>query len=167
MTDPIISPPVIPPGPGPVVPVPKPWELTPVEVRAYISDDSISNHLIDGVEFTDARINLAKKLALGTLNTTPPFSSYTEESLNHPTMLLQGVLWHLYQGQVALAARNQMSYSDGGLTIPIEERYQYYIQLAQQFEQDFKTTLKNFKIAKNLASGWGEVQTDYSTFPVW
>lgn len=141
--------------------------LTPDEVRAFLADSPENNHLIDGVEFTDARINLGMDMAADSFNNIPPISNVTVDNISSKSILLYGTLWHLYNGQVALAARNQMSYSDGGLTIPIEERYQFYIQMAQSYEQQFKSAAKELKIAQNMASGWGSVHTDYAAFPIW
>lgn len=141
--------------------------LTPDEVRAFLADSEENNHLLDGVEFTDTRINLAMEMAVDSFNTIPPISATTIGSLRSKSILLYGTLWHLYNGQVGLAARNQMSYSDGGLTIPIEERYQFYIQMAQMYEQQFKSMVNDYKIAMNMESGWGSVHTDYASFPIW
>lgn len=140
--------------------------LTQQQVRDFLADSEENNHLIDGVEFTDARIDLAMLLAVDSYNVMPPQGGATINNLS-ATLLLYGTCWHLYNGQVALAARNQMSYSDGGLTIPIEERYQYYIQLAQQFEQQFKAMAKDQKINRNMEAAWGHISTDYASFPVW
>lgn len=142
-------------------------ELTPDEVRAFIADSTEDNYLIDGVEFTDPRITLAMDLALDHYNNIPPLTSATKETLRSKAVLLYGTLWQLYLGQSSRAARNQMSYSDGGLTVPIEERYQFYIQLAQAYESDFKTSAKELKVSINMENGWGQIPSDYATFPIW
>jgi hypothetical protein len=141
--------------------------LTAEEVRTYIADSVDDNHLLDGVEFSDARIDLAKSMALDSYNNTPPLTSDTETTLRSKAVLLYGTLWQLFLGQSALAARNQMSYSDGGLTVPIEERYQFYIQLAGMYQDLFSQSAKSLKIAINMEAGWGSVSTDYATFPTW
>ena len=140
--------------------------LTNQQIRDYLADSPENNHLIDGEEFTDARIDLAMTLALSSYNTMPPTGGLEMETFP-ADLLLYGTLWHLYNGQIALAARNQMSYSDGGLTIPIEERFQFYVQMAQTYEQQFKSAAKESKISRNMEQGWENVRTDYATFPVW
>ena len=140
--------------------------LTYQQIRDYLADSPENNHLIDGEEFTDARIELAMELALSSYNTMPPTGGFVMDQFP-ADLLLYGTLWHLYNGQVALSARNQMSYSDGGLTIPIEERYQFYIQMAGMYEQQFKTAAKESKISRNMEAGWGNLSTDYATFPIW
>lgn len=141
-------------------------KLTQQQIRDYLADSPENNHLIDGEEFTNSRIDLAMILAVDSYNTTPPLGGANLETLS-ASLLLYGTLWHLYVGQTALAARNQMSYSDGGLTIPIEERYQFYMQMAQMYEGMFKSALKDEKISKNMEAGWGQVVTDYASFPIW
>lgn len=141
--------------------------LTIQQIRDYLGDDPENNHLLDGVEFPDASVDLAMTLAVDSYNTIPPIGGATIDSLG-PTLLLLGSIWHLYNGRaLAISARNQMSYSDGGLTIPIEERYQFYVQMAQTYEQQFKSMAKENKIARNMEAGWGQVITDYASFPIW
>lgn len=141
--------------------------LTNQQIRDYLGDDPANNHLLDGVEFPDSAIELAMMLAVDSYNTIPPLGGANIDTLG-PSLLLFGTLWHLYSGRaVAIAARNQMSYSDGGLTIPIEERYQFYIQMAQNWENQFKSLAKDTKVAKNMEAGWNNVRTDYATFPIW
>ena len=141
--------------------------LTVQQIRDYLGDSADNNHLLDDVEFPDSAISLCMMLAVDSYNEIPPLGGATSDTLSN-TLMLFGTLWHMYQGRaVAIAARNQMSYSDGGLTIPIEERYQFYIQMAQTYESQFKTMAKDVKISKNMESGWGNVRTDYATFPVW
>jgi hypothetical protein len=135
-------------------------------VRRFVADSEDNNHLLDGLEFTDMRIELATDMAVSMYNVMPPISDVTDANIPN-AILLYGILWQLYIGQSALAARNQMSYSDGGLTVPIEERYQFYIQLAGQYETTFRQAAKDYKINVNLNSGWGNVQSDYVTFPIW
>lgn len=142
-------------------------ELTPEQVRAFIGDSVENNHLLDDVEFTDARITLAMDMALDSYNNMPPMTSDTIATLRSKAILLYGTLYHLFNGQTALAARNQMSYSDGGLTIPIEERFQFYDQIARTYQGMFAQAAKEHKIARNMEAGWGHQSSDYITFPIW
>ena len=141
--------------------------LTVQQIRDYLGDSPDNNHLLDGEEFPDSAVELAMLLAVDSYNTIPPLGGATADNLG-ATLLLLGTIWHLYNGRaLAISARNQMSYSDGGLTIPIEERYQFYIEMARTYEAQFKTMAKDDKIARNMAAGWGQVVTDYASFPIW
>lgn len=144
--------------------------LDPASIRLFIKDHPSFNHLLEGVEFTDTELDNYTNAALQMFNITPPISSYDKTSLpaNTEVIVLHGTLAHAYLGRAAMAARNQLSYSDGGLTIPIEERYQYYSDLAQNHANLFNTLSKNWKIGDNMGDkAWGSVGSDYSRFPQW
>ena len=141
--------------------------LTVQQIRDSLGDDPANHHLLDGNEFPDSAVTLSMMLAVDSYNTMPPIGGATIDSLG-PSLLLLGTIWHLYNGRaLAISARNQMSYSDGGLTVPIEERYQFYIQMAQMYETQFKSAANDNKIARNMEAGWGSVHTDYASFPIW
>ena len=139
--------------------------ISPDYVRTYIRDAIPYNRLLDELEFTDERIAQAKELALDFYNVMSPMTGYTEDQFPSKALLLLGTLWHLFNGEAAMAARNEMSYQDGGLTIPIEERFQYYTALATAYQTQFNQAAQQLKIYQNLESAWGEVRSDWSYFP--
>ena len=139
--------------------------ISPDYVRTYIRDAIPYNRLLDELEFTDERIAQAKELALDFYNVMSPMTGYTEDQFPSKALLLLGTLWHLFNGEAAMAARNEMSYQDGGLTIPIEERFQYYTALATAYQTQFNQAAPQLKIYQNLESAWGEVRSDWSYFP--
>lgn len=141
--------------------------LSPEQVRLYIKDRADSNYLITGEEFSDERIELAIELTVDTFNFMTPTTNYDVAGFPSKAILLYGTLANLFSGQSALAARNQMSYSDGGLNIPIEERFQLYQSLAAQYGQQYSDLSKQWKIQANMESGWGGVSSDFATFPMW
>lgn len=142
-------------------------DLTPQNVRDFLMDSKDNNHLLDDIECTDARIRLAMDLAMSDFNAIPPKSTFGQVDFPYKATLLYGTCWQLFIGLMALAARNTMSYSDGGLDIPIEERFPYYSQMAQMFQGMYQQAAKAEKIQLNLESGWESLSSDYSTFPAW
>lgn len=141
--------------------------LTTQQIRDYLGDNVENNQLLDGEEFPDSAVSLAMELAVDSYNVMPPIGGTTIDTMSK-TLLLFGTIWHLYNGRaIAISARNQMSYSDGGLTVPIEERYQFYIQMAAIYERQFMDAAKANKISRNMEAGWSSVSTDYATFPIW
>lgn len=141
--------------------------ITIAEIRNFITDSPNANLLIDNAnEFGDSTITLAIDLAISTFNTMPPSSGYDVVTFPSKSVLLYGSLAKLFEGAAALAARNHLSYSDGGVTLPIEEKYPMYIQLASSFNQLFLKEATNLKIQMNLENGWGEVGSDYRRFPM-
>ena len=150
--------------------------LTPEDIRTYIRDRIDVNYLLDNeVQFTDDRINNAISLTVDEINIIPPITSFTGID-KLPTaarvLVVIGTLKHLFYGEAGMAARNQFSYSDGGLTVPLEERFQYWLTLAQQYEQSFSSMVKGWKIGANMdgslrGNSWGEVGSDFGKLPKW
>lgn len=141
--------------------------LTPEEVREHISDKVEDNHLIDGNEFSNTRIDLAMTLAIDKFNMIPPIGNVNLYTFPSKQILLYGTLAFLCEGQSALLARNTMSYTDGGITIPVEERMALYQQLAVMYGQAFDVSSRGFKIQRNIEDGWGHVSSDYARMPIW
>lgn len=143
--------------------------VTPDEVREFIADYTENNHLIDGVEFSDTRISLATELAITEFNVIPPLGGATIDSFirQGKSLLITGVCWKLFEGQCALLARNTMNYSDGGISLPIEERFPLYQSLAESFKAQFLSSASRVKQYLNMESGWGEVRSDEAGFPTW
>lgn len=150
--------------------------LTPEDIRTYIRDRIDVNYLLDNeVQFTDDRINNAISLTVDDINIMPPITAFTGID-KLPTaarvLVVIGTLKHLFYGEAGMAARNQFSYSDGGLTVPLEERFQYWLTLAQQYEQSFSSSVKSWKIGANMdgslrGNSWGEVGSDFGKLPKW
>lgn len=140
--------------------------LTPDEVREYISDSVSANLLLDTEEFNDVRINLAMDLACNEFNMMPPIGGTTRYMFPNKALLMTGTLYKLFYGQAALLARNTMQYSDGGLQIPIEERFALYQSLGVMFKDDFQQNSHMLKVSINMEDGWGEVSSDYARMPI-
>lgn len=141
--------------------------LTTDEVREFIGDYQPNNYLLNSVEFTDARITLCMELAVSEFNSVTPRSNVSLGSFPSKALLLDGTMWKLLEGMAQQLSRNTMQYSDGGLQIPIEERYELYNQQAQQYQSQFINGSKTLKTQMNLDSGWGYVMSDEAWFPIW
>lgn len=144
-----------------------PQILTIAEVREYVSDFAPNNYLLAGEEFTDTYMSLCMTLAVDLYNTMSPKTSYDIGNFLSKNLLLQGTLWKMYEGKAALLARNTMTYSDGGLQIPIEERSQLYLGLAMNYKANFEAQAQALKVNQNMNCGWGTVSSDQATFPWW
>lgn len=139
--------------------------ITPDQVRTYIRDHVDYNRLIDELEFSDERIVIARDLTVDLFNVLPPVTTFELDTFPNKYVLLMGILHNLFLGEAAMAARNQMSYSDGGLTIPIEERFEYYSNLAATYGTQFNQLAQQLKIHNNVEAGWGSVGSDFARFP--
>ncbi|HET8685211.1 MAG TPA: hypothetical protein VFM18_00950 [Methanosarcina sp.] len=143
------------------------FPLSASDVRLYIHDYADQNHLIDGEEFSDDAITLAMKMAASDFNSIPPMGNLDPSQFPSVTLLMYGTVAHLLLGKAAQLARNTMSYSDGGLQIPIEERAELYLTVGNQYMAQFKELAVKMKIQMNMEAGWGTVTSDWKMLPVW
>lgn len=141
--------------------------LSPQEVREMILDKVEKNFLLDGQELSDTQINLAIEMTVADWNSTPPTAAVTPANFPYKHVLVSGVLYRCFMGLSALAARNQFSFSDGGISVPLEERFQLYQALASMYQTDYQSTMTKIKIAINIEEGWGGIGSDYARFPIW
>lgn len=141
--------------------------LTTEEVQEYIRDKAENNLLIEGTEFSPTVISVAMDLAINEYNLIPPISTASLMVFPNKALLMSGTLYKMFLGQAALLARNTMNYSDGGVSVPVEERFQLYMALGQMYQQEFQTSARNLKTYLNLESGWGGVASEYAYMPVW
>jgi len=141
--------------------------LTYQEVREHILDKVEKNYLIDGEEVSDTQISLAMDMVVSEWNSTPPTDMYNVQNFPFKHVMLYGVLAKVYMGLSALAARNQLSYSDGGISIPLEERMQLYQAMAGMYKAEYVDATQRIKISNNIDQGWGSLSSDYARFPIW
>ena len=141
--------------------------LTPDEIRTYIQDQAATNYLLAAEEFSDIEYALAIELAVSEWNMLSPMSSDTVYTLDFrfKSLFMNGALGKLYLGAATKRARNQMEYTDGGLTVNVEERADIYLSLANMYISSFRDTAKQAKININMESGYSHVSSDYNSFP--
>lgn len=137
------------------------------EVREHIQDVPEANHLLDGEEFSNTRITMAMNVAIDKYNMFTPRSATNIYTFPSKYVLLYGTLGVMFEMQSALLARNTMSYSDGNIQIPIEERMQLYQSLAQMYNAGFESQTRSMKIQENIEGGWGGISSDYASMPLW
>lgn len=141
--------------------------LTCQEVRESVLDKIDRNFLIDGEELSNTQINIAMEMTLSDWNSTPPTDASTLDNFPYKHILLSGTLYRCYMGLTALVSRNTFGFSDGGISIPLEERAQLYQMLANMYQADYQATMTKVKINLNTEQGWGSLGSDYSRFPIW
>ena len=141
--------------------------LTADMVREYLQDYPDANLLLDDIEFSDTYINLCKKLAVSEFNAMSPMSNITEDLFPSLSLLLSGTCWQIFQGRATLKARNDLQYSDGGLTVPVEEKYQLYAAIAASFQGTFMASARQLKTNLNMENGWSFVFGDETSYPLW
>lgn len=141
--------------------------LSVEEVKEFISDNPESNLLLDEDEFSYTFIMLCMDLAADSYNSLSPMTRFNVGNFPSKSLLLLGTLYHMFSGAMAKMARNQLSYTDGGLQIPVEEKYELYKNLADTYGLQFNTNASRLKTSMNMEAGWGEIRSDEATFPLW
>jgi hypothetical protein len=141
------------------------------EVRDFMRDFPELNRLISGEESSDRMIRFAMYLAVDEWNVMPPLTGHTFSNFPSRGMLLYLTVIHLLTSVGILKSRNSFAYSDGGFTVQTEEhdtRYQRWIQLFRSAGPASFKSMRDLKIAMNIAGGWGtSVGSEYGWIHGW
>jgi hypothetical protein len=133
------------------------------QVRDYMRDFPEYNALLDGEETSDGLISLCADLAADDFtNTMPPIGNFQVE--NHPSLylLLLGTVIQILRSAGILQARNNLNYSDGGLTVATSDKAQIYRAYAQWIITEYEHKKRNLKISLNAGAAYGGVRSEYS-----
>ena len=141
--------------------------LTPQEVREFVLDKVEKNYLIEGEELSDTQINIAMEMTVSDWNSTPPTAAVGVSNFPYKHILMYGTLYRCFMGLAALMARNNFGFSDGGVSIPLEERFQLYQALSGMYQAEYQSSMAKIKININIEEGWGQMGSDYARFPIW
>jgi hypothetical protein len=137
-------------------------------VRLWMRDFAELNLLIRGEESTDRMIAFAINDFLSDFNGTPPFSIFALEdlfALNQQALAIRGTAISLLQSVMLIHIRNHLPFSDGGLSIQINDKaplIQSVLQLLQsQYEQNKRMVKTAINVQSILDSGPSGVHSDY------
>lgn len=113
-----------------------------------LDSDPLENILKGDLEFSDERIEGFIIEALYDINEMEPRTKLTIQRFPKTALLLDGALVKMLIGRGLLHLRNQISYSDAGLSVNLDDKSGYYsqwlAQLSTKYEQDkqrFKASL--------------------------
>lgn len=137
-------------------------------VRLWMRDFAELNLLIRGEESSDRMIAFAAYDFLSDFNGTPPFTGYSLEelfSLNQQSLCIRGTAISLLQSVMLIHVRNHLPFSDGGLSIQINDKaplIQSILQLLQaQYEQQKRLVKTAVNIQGLFDQGPSGVHSDY------
>jgi hypothetical protein len=116
-------------------------------VREFMRDYAELNRLVAGEESSDRQIAWAILDTLDDFNTTPPFPSRS--------LLLRGVVSTLLESIGLLQTRNHLQFSDGGITVGINDKTPYLQSWIQLFRGKYEDGKLKLKVAYNIESAWG------------
>jgi hypothetical protein len=137
-------------------------------VRLFMRDFAEINLLIRGEESSDRMIVWATQDFLSDFNGTPPFTGYSLEELfsrNLQNLCVRGTVITLMQSVMILHARNHLPFSDGGISVNINDKAPIIQSMLQLFQSAYEQNKRMVKTALNveqlLDQGPSGVHSDY------
>jgi hypothetical protein len=134
------------------------------QVRMYLRDFPELNRLVDGYESSDRMLAWAVIDALDDFNNTPPLiGAYTVSGFPYPSLLLRGAVISVLQSVGIMQTRNQLQFSDGGISVGVSDKAPMIMQWVQMLQQSYEQKKVQFKIATNISNALGNhsVMSDY------
>lgn len=107
--------------------------------------DPIKNILVGDLDFSDEQIEGYIIEALYDINEAEPRTSLRIETFPKTSLLLDGALIFMLQAKGLLHLRNQVSYSDAGFSVNLDDKSGHYAQWMAQSIASYREKLKEFK----------------------
>lgn len=124
-------------------------------VRAFMRDYPELNRLIAGEESSNRQIAWAIIDTLDDFNSTPPFTQFGILNFPSRSLLLRGVVSTLLESIGILQTRNHLQFSDGGITVGINDKTPYIQSWIQLFRTKYEDGKLKLKVAYNIENAWG------------
>ena len=133
-------------------------------LRRYLRDFPELNRLIDGQETSDRMLAWCVIDALDDFNNTPPFiGNFSVGSFPYQSLLLRGSVITVLESVGLLQMRNQLQYSDGGITVSSSDKAPMIMQWLQMLKNSYEQKKVQFKMSRNIeaALNGDGIMTDY------
>lgn len=138
-------------------------------VRFYMRDIAELNRLTAGEESSDRQIAWAVLDALSDFNgTPPPLGEFSLEYLlqaGHANLLLRMTVIALIESVGLLQTRNHINYSNGGITVGVNDKTPMLMNWLQYFRSITEQRKLQVKVSMNIAgllnSGSSGVHSEY------
>ena len=120
-------------------------------LRRYLRDFPELNRLIDGQETSDRMLAWSVIDALDDFNNTPPFiGNFTVGNFPYRSLLLRGSVITVLESVGLLQTRNQLQYSDGGITVSSSDKAPLIMQWINMLKSSYEQKKVQFKMSKNI-----------------
>jgi hypothetical protein len=120
-------------------------------VRTFLRDFPELNRLTQGYENSPRMIAWAIIDALDDWNSTPPFiGTATIESFPSKSLLCRGATIALLESVGLLQTRNQLTFSDGGISVSVSDKAPLIMNWLQLFKQSYEDKKSRFKSSANV-----------------
>lgn len=127
-------------------------------VRAQIRDYPELNRLVRGVESTDRQIAWAVVDAVSEFNGTPHFTTLTLDQLlakSQYHLMLRMTIKSLLESIAILQTRNHLNYSDGGISVGVNDKTPMLMNWIQMYDGMVQQKLQRTKVAMNVEAAMG------------
>lgn len=124
-------------------------------VRVFMRDYSQLNRLISGEESSNRQIMWAILDALDDYNSSPPFTNFGLANFPSKHVLIRMTVVSLLESVGLLQTRNHLQFSDGGITVGINDKTQFLQSWIQLFRSRTDAKIERLKVAYNIEQAWG------------
>ena len=133
------------------------------QVRRFMQDYPALNALLQGQESSEGMLELFVDMALDDWSTTPPLLGRVSDVSAHPSryLLMLKVTVIALQSSAMLYARNNLTYSDGGVQLNAADRAPLYLQIAELFEKQYREGKMRLLQTMNAENAYGGVHSEY------
>lgn len=133
------------------------------QVRRWMQDYPGLNALLQGEEIKDSMLELFVDMALDDWSTTPPILGRVRSVEEHPSryLLMLKVVTMALRSSAMLYARNNLTYSDGGVQLNTADRAPLYMQIAGILEEEYQRGKSRLLKTMNAEQAYGGVHSEY------
>ena len=135
------------------------------QIRTWLRDFGPANALLDGEEFQDGSLELFIDMALDEWSSTPPLIGRVTSVRAHPSrylLMLKVVQLALLSASFAYA-RNNLNYSDGGITVATSDKAPMYLTIENRLREEYETHKMRLLRSLNAEGAYGGVHSEYIT----
>jgi len=137
-------------------------------VRLFMRDHAQLNRLIKGQEHSDRMIAWGVLDFLSDFSSTPPnLGYYTLEELfnmHYQSFALRGTAVALMQSVGILQTRNQLQFSDGGISVGVSDKAPMLMQWISQFQNKYEQEKIQKKVSLNISQVMGVTSGTHSEY---
>jgi hypothetical protein len=120
-------------------------ELIPRFRLRMLDVDPAKNTLLEELEFTDDQVRGFILESFYDINESEPRTSYTLDQFPKTSLLLDGALVFALQARGLIQLRNQLSYSDAGFSVNLDDKSGNYAQWLSMITNRYLTDRKELK----------------------
>lgn len=135
------------------------------KIRRYTKDRPEMNKLLGKVESDPEDIELALELSVEMFNLVEPVTVNRYNLANHPSpyLIIHGAVIELLTMAGLCYTRNELKYSDQGISVSVNDKGPEYSKWAQGLIQDYYMKAKKLKGLLNLNACRGGIPSEFAT----